>query len=30
MEDRIDDYKAEHPEFKDTRKLISYPPEKHH
>lgn len=30
MEDRIDDYKAEHPEPKDTKKLISYPPSGHH
>jgi len=30
MEDRIDDYKAEHPDLKTTRKLISYPPAGHH
>jgi len=30
MEDRIDDYHAEHPQHKDTRKLISYPPSAHH
>lgn len=29
MEDRIDSYKAEHPEI-NQRKFLSYPPEKHH
>ena len=26
MEDRIDDYKAQHPEFPDDRKTVSYQP----
>jgi len=26
MEDRIDDYKADHPEFPDDRKTFSYKP----
>jgi len=30
MEDRIDDYKAEHPQAKDERKKISYVPNAHH
>ncbi len=30
MEDRIDDYKAEHPQSKDTKKQISYVPNTHH
>ena len=29
MEDRIDSYKAEHPEV-DARKFLSYAPPKHH
>ncbi len=29
MEDRIDSYKAEHPEI-DQRKFLSYAPPKHH
>jgi NADH dehydrogenase (ubiquinone) flavoprotein 1 len=29
MEDRIDDYKAEHPESKETWKIISYAPSHH-
>jgi len=30
MEDRIDDYKAEHPQPSETRKWISYVPNAHH
>lgn len=30
MEDRIDNYKAEHPEPHDNRKFLSYAPNKHH
>jgi uncharacterized protein YeeX (DUF496 family) len=29
MEDRIDSYKAEHPEI-NQRKFLSYPPNSHH